>query len=47
MYYEYTSTRKQVLTSVIKIVLAILKVTFCTSTKIETRLIIHDIRIWI
>ena len=39
MYYEYTSTRKQVLKSVIKIVLTILQVTFYNSTKIETRVL--------
>ena len=39
MYYEYTSTTKQVLTSVIKIVLTILQVIFYISTKIETRLL--------
>ena len=36
MYYKYTSTTKQVLTSVVKIVLTILWVIFYTSTKIET-----------
>ena len=39
MYYEYTSTTKQVLTSDIKIVLTVLDVIFYTSTKIETRLL--------
>ena len=38
MYFEYTSTRKQVLTSVIKIVFTILLVIFYTSTKIEAQL---------
>ena len=39
MYFEYTSTRKQVLTSVIKIVFTILLVIFYTSTKIKAQLL--------
>ena len=37
MYFEYTSTRKQVLTSVIKIVFTILLVIFYTSFILKSK----------